>query len=44
MPFFLILVLVLLTALEMLVELLRREKELNIKPDPFIDALMKARS
>ncbi|KAK4604283.1 hypothetical protein RGQ29_012685 [Quercus rubra] len=25
----------------MLVELLRREKELNIKPDPFIDALMK---
>ncbi|XVE54347.1 hypothetical protein DITRI_Ditri03aG0073100 [Diplodiscus trichospermus] len=27
---------------EMLTELLRREKELNIRPDPYIDALMKA--
>lgn len=25
----------------MLAELLRREKELNIKPDPYLDALMK---
>lgn len=25
----------------MLVELLRREKDLNIKPDPYLDALMK---
>uniref|UniRef100_A0A9I9DX68 ABC transporter domain-containing protein n=1 Tax=Cucumis melo TaxID=3656 RepID=A0A9I9DX68_CUCME len=28
--------------LDMLTELLRREKQLNIKPDPYIDALMKA--
>ncbi|OMO57948.1 hypothetical protein COLO4_34962 [Corchorus olitorius] len=28
--------------LDMLTELLRREKELNIRPDPYIDALMKA--
>jgi hypothetical protein len=27
----------------MLTELLRREKQLNIKPDPYIDALMKVR-
>ncbi|XVE70385.1 hypothetical protein DITRI_Ditri10aG0068300 [Diplodiscus trichospermus] len=27
---------------EMLTELLRREKELNIRPDPYFDALMKA--
>jgi len=25
----------------MLAELLRREKDLNIKPDPYLDALMK---
>lgn len=25
----------------MLTELLRREKQLNIKPDPYLDALMK---
>ncbi|XWS26922.1 hypothetical protein CRYUN_Cryun26dG0071800 [Craigia yunnanensis] len=30
------------TGYEMLTELLRREKELNIRPDPYIDALMKA--
>ncbi|GLT73000.1 hypothetical protein SLA2020_448900 [Shorea laevis] len=30
------------TGYEMLTELLRREKELNIQPDPYIDALMKA--
>lgn len=26
---------------DMLMELIRREKQLNIKPDPYIDALMK---
>ncbi|GMI89506.1 ATP-binding cassette G38, pleiotropic drug resistance 10 [Hibiscus trionum] len=30
------------TGYDMLTELLRREKELNIRPDPYIDALMKA--
>ncbi|XP_022144931.1 ABC transporter G family member 38 [Momordica charantia] len=30
------------TGYDMLTELLRREKQLNIKPDPYIDALMKA--
>ncbi|EFH53491.1 ATPDR10/PDR10 [Arabidopsis lyrata subsp. lyrata] len=30
------------TGYDMLAELLRREKELNIKPDPYLDALMKA--
>ncbi|XWS71977.1 hypothetical protein CRYUN_Cryun02cG0001100 [Craigia yunnanensis] len=30
------------TGYEMLTELLRREKELNIRPDPYVDALMKA--
>ncbi|XP_060668670.1 ABC transporter G family member 38 [Ziziphus jujuba] len=30
------------TGYEMLTELLRREKQLNIKPDPYLDALMKA--
>ncbi|XP_010535889.1 PREDICTED: ABC transporter G family member 38 [Tarenaya hassleriana] len=29
------------TGYDMLVELLRREKNLNIKPDPYLDALMK---
>lgn len=29
--------------LDMLTELLRREKQLNIKPDPYIDALMKVK-
>lgn len=28
----------------MLAELLRREKDLNIKPDPYLDALMKVTS
>ncbi|KAK8654621.1 hypothetical protein V6N13_107228 [Hibiscus sabdariffa] len=30
------------TGYDMLIELLRREKELNVRPDPYIDALMKA--
>ncbi|XP_023639206.1 ABC transporter G family member 38 [Capsella rubella] len=30
------------TGFDMLAELLRREKDLNIKPDPYLDALMKA--
>ncbi|XP_023516989.1 ABC transporter G family member 38-like [Cucurbita pepo subsp. pepo] len=30
------------TSYDMLIELLRKEKEMNIKPDPYIDALMKA--
>ncbi|VYS59100.1 unnamed protein product [Arabidopsis thaliana] len=30
------------TGYDMLAELLRREKDLNIKPDPYLDALMKA--
>ncbi|KAK8696909.1 hypothetical protein V6N13_113080 [Hibiscus sabdariffa] len=30
------------TGYDMLTELLRREKELNVRPDPYIDALMKA--
>ncbi|KAG7023556.1 ABC transporter G family member 39, partial [Cucurbita argyrosperma subsp. argyrosperma] len=30
------------TTYDMLIELLRKEKEMNIKPDPYIDALMKA--
>ncbi|KAE8718787.1 ABC transporter G family member 38 [Hibiscus syriacus] len=30
------------TGYDMLTELLRREKEMNIRPDPYIDALMKA--
>ena len=29
--------------LDMLIELLRKEKEMNIKPDPYIDALMKVK-
>lgn len=32
-----------INALDKLTELLRREKQLNIKPDPYIDALMKVK-